>query len=78
MATENDTPDLHDAIMNEAGLLRLIANALGEHHDAQIGSPVTAEQARDLPVCMMQLDAAVERLEALAERVQESAKGGER
>ena len=78
MATENDTPDLHDAIMNEAGLLRLIANTLGEHHDAQVGEPVTPEQARDLPVCMLQLDAAVERLEALAHRVDVASKGGER
>ncbi|MGC8519681.1 MAG: hypothetical protein ACP5P4_14345 [Steroidobacteraceae bacterium] len=78
MAAHENTRDLYDALTSEAGLMRLIANTLGEHHDAQIGSPVTPEQARDLPTCMLQLDAAIERLEDLAERVQESAKGGER
>jgi hypothetical protein len=78
MATHENTPDLHDAIMSEAGRLRLITNTLGEHHDAQIGSPVTPEQGRDLPVCMLQLDAAVERLEALAHKVDVAQKGGER
>ncbi len=78
MATHENTRDLYDALTSEAGLLQLIANTLGEHHDAQIGSPVTPEQARDLPICMLQLDAAIERLEALAHRVDVAQKGGER
>ena len=64
--------DLHDELIIEAGAVRLVLHTLSEHHDAPIGSPVTAEQSRDIGICVAQLGLAIGRLERLAGEVDDA------
>ncbi len=63
--------DLHTALTTECTGLRLIRNTLAGYVDVQIGEPVDAEMANDLGAATTQLRLVMERIERLADRLDE-------
>jgi hypothetical protein len=58
-------------LVEEYGTLRLIYNTLARHHDTSIGEPVTEDMATDLGAVFNELGHAMERLDAISDRVGE-------